>query len=1154
MTNVGENGGADAATGPGQAPAARPAVTAQPADETLPPEATGLAKVVNPDGHASPSVMSRDAKPHRHMLRGLVPRLFFILALLVLVLAGLTLAGKPFRLPVWAVVEVEHRLNDAMAGVLAETSVSVGGIEVTLNDWVPRLKLEDLRLLQPGGQSLLTLPETELTLDAAALLTGRFHPSTLRIIGARVAMQRDMDGRFDLSFGAGQTKIDSIAELFAAADRAFAQPAMANLRLIEAEALSLSLSDARAVKTWEVGDGRFRLENRDTELAAELAMSLVGGGVTPAQAVLSGVLVKGQARARLEAKVDRVAAADLAAQTALLEWLKVLDAPISGRIAVDLDASGIAGLEGRLDLGAGALQPQPNTLPIAFDHVSLGLGYAPGEGRILLTDLRVESRSLRLSASGHSYMTDAAGVVLAGPLAGRRPAAFLGQLALNDVMVDPDGLFAAPVRFSAGALDLRLRLDPFALDIGQFTLADDKRRLALKGQVSADADGWRTALDVTINEISMDRLLALWPVSMVAGTRTWIGRNVVNARLSDVTAALRVAPGQETRLHLGYGFEGAELRFLKSLPPITDGRGYATIDGKLYTLVMNEGQVTPPEGGAIDVAGSVFSVPDITARPSKANLTLLTSSTLTAALSLLDQPPFGFLTKAGRPVDLGDGRARLQTRLNMPLQGKIELRDINYTVTGTIADFSSDVVVPGRMITAPQLSLLATPQGMRVSGPGKIGKLPFDVTLTQGFGPAAQGRAQVDGTVELSQLAVDEFALGLPTGMVGGTGSAQISLALARDEPGRLFLSSDLARVTLALPELGWTKSAKTRGRLEAEVRLGADPRVDRLSLNVAGLSLEGTVAFRSGGGLAVARFPNVTLNDWLDASVEIKGRGQGKPVALALTGGSVDLRRMPPRLGKGSGGAAGGDFDVALDRLQVADNIALTRFRGDFDLRGGFGGQFTARVNDQAVISGTIIPARGGSAVRVQSDDAGRVMAAAGAFASARGGTLDIQFTPRASPGHYDGRAEIRDFRVRNASVLAELLSAVSVVGLLEQLQGDGIQFNEADAEFVLTPDAMQVTRASAVGASLGVSMAGVYVTGSKRLNMQGVISPIYLVNGVGALLTRKGEGLFGFNYRLGGTADLPQISVNPLSILTPGMFRDIFRQPAPVLKGSGG
>jgi hypothetical protein len=88
---------------------------------------------------------------------------------------------------------------------------------------------------------------------------------------------------------------------------------------------------------------------------------------------------------------------------------------------------------------------------------------------------------------------------------------------------------------------------------------------------------------------------------------------------------------------------------------------------------------------------------------------------------------------------------------------------------------------------------------------------------------------------------------------------------------------------------------------------------------------------------------------------------------------------------------------------------------------------------------------------------------------------------------------------------------------------------------------------RASAVGASLGISLDGAYDLARKRLDMQGVLSPIYLLNSLGQALTRRGEGLFGFTFRLTGLAEKPQVSVNPLSILTPGMFREIFRRPPP-------
>ena len=181
-------------------------------------------------------------------------------------------------------------------------------------------------------------------------------------------------------------------------------------------------------------------------------------------------------------------------------------------------------------------------------------------------------------------------------------------------------------------------------------------------------------------------------------------------------------------------------------------------------------------------------------------------------------------------------------------------------------------------------------------------------------------------------------------------------------------------------------------------------------------------------------------------------------------------------------------------------------------------------------------------------------VLASAGVFASARGGQLDLMLRPRQAEGRYDGRAEMTDIRVVDAPILAELLNAVSVVGMLEQLNGDGLLFSQAQADFVLTPRAVEIQRGSAVGVSLGVSMAGVYGTESKELALQGVVSPIYMLNGIGSVLTRRGEGLFGFNYEVRGTAERAQATVNPLSILTPGMFRDLFRGDPPRLGNPDG
>ena len=131
----------------------------------------------------------------------------------------------------------------------------------------------------------------------------------------------------------------------------------------------------------------------------------------------------------------------------------------------------------------------------------------------------------------------------------------------------------------------------------------------------------------------------------------------------------------------------------------------------------------------------------------------------------------------------------------------------------------------------------------------------------------------------------------------------------------------------------------------------------------------------------------------------------------------------------------------------------------------------------------------------------------------------------------------------------MAEMLNIISVFGLLEQLGKSGILFTEVDAKFRLTPDQVIVSQSSAIGPSMGVSLDGYYDLATRGIDMQGVLSQIYLLNGIGSIIGRKGEGLIGFNFSLKGNADRPRVLVNPLSALTPGMFREIFRRPAPQL-----
>ncbi|WP_347313240.1 AsmA-like C-terminal region-containing protein [Defluviimonas sp. SAOS-178_SWC] len=1059
--------------------------------------------------------------------------------LLILVNIGLGLTGKVISAPAWVVERIEARANLALAGV---ASAKVGGAELVVDGrFVPHVRLRAVELFAPSGARIAILPDLRTTLKAQPILRGRLEPRTLSMFGAQIALRRLPDGSLDLSVGADMTGVAGAlgpAEVVKAVDAAFALPVLNGIERITVEGLDLRLRDDRSGQVWNAAGGWLAFNQTAAEIGIDLGFTVEEAGRRQARAQISFTSVKGSPESTLSARITDVSARDLATQSPALAWLAALDAPISGSIRSGIAADGsYSDLNATLEIGAGALQPTEGTKPVRFDRARIDLDYDPATGEIVFPDIALDGPALQVRAGAKAWLKDVKNGL---------PSALVGQVKITDLKADPEGLFADPVTFSEGALDFRLALDPFRVDLGQLVLLDGDRRISAKGDITTAPEGWAVALDVAINRIESERLLALWPVAAVPKTRAWLEENVATSELFAVKSAFRLRPGTDPHFMLGWEFRDTEVRILKTLPPVEEGAGYATINGYTYTLVVDRGHVTAPEGGRVEMAGSVMEIPDLRIKPAPARFTLRTDSAITAALSLLDQPPFQFLTKSERPVDLAEGRARVEAVLEFALAPKIATEDVDYNVKAELSDVRSEKIAPGRMLAAGALTLTANRAGMEISGPATLSGIPIDVRWRQEFTPEQKGKSRVDGTMELSRRALEAFGVELPKGTVSGTGRATVTLDLAKGEATDFAIASDLAGVTLRIPEIGWSKTAVQRGRFAIRGRLGQPAEIDRMELAAAGLTVAGDLVLKADGGFDAARFGTARLGNWFDGQVNLTGRGKGQSVGVTVNSGRLDLRRATFGAGGGSGG---GPITVALDRLQVSDGVALTGFRGNFTTRTGFTGDFTGRVNGEAPVRGSVLPDGARSAFRITADDAGSVLRAAGVFTRGVGGAFDMALRPLAADGQYDGTLAIRGIRVVDAPALADLLDAISVVGLLSQLNGPGILFSDVKGRFHLTPSAVEIREGSAVGPSLGISAAGTYQAGAGQLDLQGTISPVYMLNGIGQIFSKRREGLFGFNYRLTGRADDPKVTVNPLSIFTPGMFREIFRAEPPKL-----
>lgn len=1110
---------------------------------------------------AVPSLAAPTRKSPRKLRRrtGVWTVLSFGTLILFLVLVSMSVSGQVISMPDWVARKVEERLNaqsDAVGLSLSRIELGVAG------NGRPRLRLVDLGVRDETGLEIGRLNAVEGSVFVGPVLAGRFEPATLELSGAQITVRRQADGAFALSFGQGVGTSGDFASVLDGIDQVFADGALSHTDEIRADALTITLEDARTGRIWQVTDGSLVITQDTEHVSMAVSFDVFNQTETLAETVFEFRSAKNSSAAEFTARFKNALSADIAAQTPLLAFLGIVDAPISGELLTMVDDEGsISDLAGYLEFGAGVISPDAGAKPVRFNGGRVEIDYDPERERMDFSEMSLSSDWVQVNAAGHAYLRG---------WTGGWPTEMIGQIQLSDAEINPSELFEETVLLGQGGADFRMRLDPFEVTIGQAYVTHEDRQIAAAGRISADSSGWSLGFDSHAENITPEQVIALWPEARSARVRDWIRKNVVGGQFNDVSIAWRKQGDAPALLNLSASYQDMQIRAVNDMQPIEYSDGRLVIEGRRLSVVADRGVVRPrdPEGrivGVLDVAGTSFVIPklgkprpkdadlSLPAPPVPAEVGLSVSGPMPAALHLLNAKPFqvfrGSEGKLG--PDLATGRATVRGRIDIQIQPKPPRGSVRYDLVADLQKVESSKVVPGHILKLPNATLRFDHAALRLEGRGTLSGLPVSGVWELPFtaGKAADG-STVAGAFPLNAKMLEVFKVGLPAGTVQGEGRGKYKIVLAKDLAPRLTLEGDLNGVGLSIPPLGWSKPKSTDGQITLTADLGEAPRIDQIALTAPGLSAAGQINLSSEGGLETAVFDRVKLGGWLDAQVTLTGRGEGVPVAVTVNGGTIDMRGAT--LGATSGGGTSqGEvpINLKLDRLTISEGIVLTPFEAELTSGAeGLTGRFEGRVSGKPRIRGVAAPQPNGTAFRIKARNAGGVMREAGLFKSAKGGKMELVLTPAGGKGVYEGSLTITEnIDVHDAPAMAELLSAISVIGLLQQLGGKGIPFTDVDARFRLDPEKVTIYESAASGHSMGISMDGYYYLGTEQMQMQGVISPFYVVNSAGRIFARKGEGLVGFNYQMGGTATSPEVSVNPLSVFTPGFFRDIFRRDPP-------
>ncbi|MEM6438669.1 MAG: AsmA-like C-terminal region-containing protein [Pseudomonadota bacterium] len=1118
-----------------------------------------------------------------------------LLAALALALAHQRLSEGPIALPQIARL-AQDRLN-ASGPLVFDVGAAVFSLG---NERAPSgLRLLDVSAATAEGEPVFGAPEISLSFRLADLLGGALRPTAIDVAGVSLRVVRDADGGFALAGfsaapGADATRPAPEAwtgDLTAMLDAAAAgEGVLGALRRVDGRDLSVIFEDDVSDRDWIAAEASATLSLTPRRQAFALSAQIFpvdeisDAALAPARAALTAERSVEDGALSAQLRLDDARLPQLAQVIPELAALSPLQARASGRLNLRADAAGrLQAMDGSLRIGEGRLVGMPPGSE-AFQSLELDLGWTAATGALDITRAELRADAAHAVLSGRltpweavpspsdepdaSLGPDASGATAAA--AGAVPLAYAVDLDLSLLELTPEAGFDDVVVFDLGRLEGDLLLQARRLEVSRLHLAGSDLSLTANGSVAAVEGGAAVAARLASDGFSTEALLQHWPLAAAPGGRRWLDANLLEGRIASVDLWVWSTPGETPEVTLDFAFDGLAARVVPGMTPVEGARGVGRASLDRLDLSFEAGTASPPGGGAVDLGGSTFAIPDLRAQPAIGVARIAARASIAEALALLDQPPLRLVSRLDADLGRVEGRAEVAATLTLPLLRGLPISDVVAEAEATLLDVALRAPDTDLDVTSPRLALSATTSALTLQGPAAIEGAPVRLFWNERFGPGQAGRtlrlaARLDDAA-LNRLGFEQVQI--------RDGAVDAELTLEGVETPLARLTADLSGAALRVPNLAWRKSAGTFGRLEAEARLlgGGGVDVRALTLDAPGLEAVGSLRLDAEGAATRADFSRLVLGRTLDVELEM-GPAEAGGLQARVGGRMLHLGRLS-RLRRAFGAAgdeadeaSGRDaaaglatpFDARIEvrRVIAAEGVEVRRVRGDVSrrdgvtraaLRGRVNGGGPARLRYRQGLDGDAV-------LTIRAADAGLLLGDLGLTENADGGRLVLRARiPPEGEGDISGVAEIEDIRVGGGRALGEVVAEAAERGLdARPAGGGGYAFETVTVPFVLDGERLSVSDALAEGPSLGLKVGGAFLRDSGQLDFTGVITPAYQLNSflndvplLGAILGGRGEGVFGLTFAVTGPREAPSVSVNPLSALAPGILRRLV-QSAP-------
>ncbi len=976
------------------------------------------------------------------------------------------------------------------------------------------LQVTGLTVDDAAGERSFALPLANIDFSFGRLLEGKVEVTRIEMIGARLTVRRNTDGRFEVLLfqakgssprpkaaqdqprtpsltnpgASGQTGGEVALSAIDALLKGGGLGPIKDLRTISLRRARILVDDRVLGINWSLPAETIVLRRDEHGLSGEIDVGLPFG-TDRAQADLAFVYDTRTATLDLAGQIDELDLATLSALLPQVQGLTVLTSELSGDVSATLGDQGkIFFVDFELAVGRGLLRPAFDALP----PVAVSGGVINGRANLAARTLSIYDARLKTGTAE-----------------------------------DPGPEIATT-----------------------FSLKEE-------GEAA-----WDLKMTAQASPFAVEQLDWLWPAVYGASAHEWVTQNITEGTVQNLAAALDLrlsAAGAEYETLSGsFDFEDLTLHYLRPMPPMTKLTGRTKVTGDQMVFEVRQGQ---SEGlalgpGTVTLAELAGDDPNIL-------IEMPVSGTLSDMLAILDQPPLGLLSKAGIDIKGAKGRGSLDVTMGFPLLNDLDSKDMRLTAKGNFRDVLMRDVVLGQDIASPSLSLSSTLDRLTLDGEAEIAGSRVETSYVQDYDGSLVLKGRGDDIKASTIVALAPALEGILGGSLAG------SFEVKGNPSGRLTVdvNADITRTSVSPPVSDWSKPAGVPGRAEGEIVLddGIVTAVDRLNVTGPSGDFAGSVAFDSDGKLRSARMARVRFRQFDLTDVRIDQ--QSSQLEVSVGGGTLDARPWIER-GDNPLQETKEKLDEAnappkalvtiknLERVILPDGELRNVSATVDDTQTSFaielaGTLFTGgRAAGQVALALQPLP-DGGQRGSLSLADTGAMLRALGLGDYIRGGRLTWrgQTTPSQPKGAMRGNLDVGPFHLNEVPSALRVIMVAGLTGIEDALSGPGVNFDKLVGDLAINDDRFYSKQLRAVGSALGILASGTLDVSADSIDLEGKVVPAYAINSfldkipvLGSVITGgEDQGLFAVSYDVEGSLRDPRVTVNPLSAITPPVLRSL-------------